>query len=106
MPLEALKKNQKSQTWTKVRKPVNVEKLCRPFLRGQPLKIPHGILLAILYARDFFFFANFFAPASFSLNNICLFVCLLFFFRMLSDNPVEFIGSEAFTNAGHTSLLM
>ena len=47
--------------------------------------------------QGFFCWQFFFAAASFSLNNnICLFVCL-FFFRMLSDNPVEFIGSEAFT---------
>ena len=43
-PLKALGQNQKNQYWTIIRKSVNVEILCSSFLRGQPLKIPRGIL--------------------------------------------------------------
>ena len=98
-PLKALGQNHKNQNWTIIRKSVNVEKLCSPFLRGQPLKIPRGILHAKQSEMQAFetiriFLQFLFAAIALSLNNICLSVC---FFRMLSDNPVEIIGSEAFS---------
>ena len=79
---------------------MNVEKLCSPFLRGQPLKIPRGTLPAKQSEMQTFetiriFLQFLFAAIALPLNNnICLSVC---FFRMLSDNPVEIIGSDAFT---------
>ena len=78
---------------------MNVEKLCSPFLRGQPLKIPRGILHAKQSEMQTFetiriFLQFLFAAIALPLNNICLSVCV---FRMLSDNPVEIIGSDAFT---------
>ena len=82
---------------------MNVEKLCSPFLRGQPLKIPRGILHAKQSEMQTFetiriFLQFFFAAIALPLNNnICLSVCV---FRMLSDNPVEIIGSDAFTVPG------
>ena len=98
----------KNQNWTIIRKSVNVEKLCSPFLRGQPLKIPRGILHAkqsemqtLETIRIFwqFLFAAIALPLT---NNICLSVC---FFRMLSENPVEIIGSDAFTVPGNDLLV-
>ena len=86
---------------------MNVEKLCYPFLRGQPFKIPRGILHAQRSEMQTFetiriFLQFLFAAIALPLNNnICLSVC---FFRMLSDNPVEIIGSDAFTVPGPSSV--
>ena len=81
--------------------------LCYPFLRGQPLKIPRGILLAKQSEMQAFetvksFLQFLFATIALPLNNICLSVCS---FRMLSDNPVEIIGSDAFTIPGNDQLV-
>ena len=79
---------------------MNVEKLCSPFLRGQPLKIPRWILHPKQSEIQTFETIMTFLPFLFTgialplNNNICLSVCV---FRMLSDNPVEIIGSDAFT---------
>ena len=79
-----------------MRKSVNVEKLCSPFLRGQPLKIPLGILHAKQSEMQTFETIRIFLQFLFAAK-ITTFVCLFVFFRMLSDNPVEIIGSDAFT---------
>ena len=79
---------------------MNVEKLCHTFLHGEPLKILRGILHAkqsemeMFETLGFCFLQFLFTAIAFPLNNnICLFV----FFRMFSDNPVEIIGSHAFS---------
>ena len=87
---------------------MNVEKLCSPFLRGQPLKIPRGTLHAKQSEMQTFetiriFLQFLFAAIPLPLNNnICLSV---YVFRMLSDNPVEIIGSDAFTVPGNDLLV-
>ena len=105
-PIKARGLNQKDQNWTIIRKSVNVEKLFSPFLRGQPLLILRGILHAKQSEMQTFetiriFLQFLFAAIALPLNNnSCLSVC---FFRMLSDNPVEIIGSDAFTVPGRYS---
>ena len=92
-----------NQNWTIIRKSVNVE--IYPFLCGKLLKILHGILHAKQSEMQTFETIRIFLQFLFALplnNSICLSVC---FFRMLSDNPVEIIGSDAFTVPGNDLLV-
>ena len=72
-------------------------------LTGQPRGILHAKQSEMQTFETIRIFLQFlFAAIALPLNNnICLSVC---FFRMLSDNPVEIIGSDAFTVPGRPDL--
>ena len=61
-----------------MRKSVNVEKLCSPFLRGQPLEIPLGILHAKQSEMQTFETIRIFLQVLFAAK-ITTFVCLFDF---------------------------